>query len=613
MTDGSPPSVIDTLIAAKSGYFYDRQRRMTDKAIADAFKLVRQQARNPSQNLFRHDRVTLDGSRWSALAFYHDRDPAFLDPAPAIKERVCGFLLIVERGSMVAVFKSGLDLPITFKSTWLRRVPDVKVEAALAHEQARFEKIRLRNMSISSYALRTKSLEANDLQNAVGPSGASRFVPQSYSLNRDDGHYSATPNTGRIAHRADKAGHVELVRWASTMIDELEQCPGEVSAFIKAFARPVDLGSLAQGVRPTYLSINAAQLAEDVLDLRSIRFVRAVEDGFEALDKAEASAVISSLDATLEVHSARNGALTLRAEGGRAAVGAIRMNKSRIALRDLRIGDVTELFVESTAFAAGEDDDRAPLRSYLDANDRFIVLFNDLALVYVEGGLFRDDQLAAGGPSLLSYLQTEPLLARSTSEKGGLVDLQPAFDLDSVFSVVATRIASADDVLVCDDLGDEWADFIGLRTGSDPKTISFYHAKHGGLSLGASPFHVSVSQAMKNVGRLALPPEDVGRKIEGWSRPYANFGIAAAMPRILRGDRAAVETAVAEARAAPDTMRRVFIVTSSLSKAAVAETLRRLADGIPAPPHFVQLYWLLMSYFSACQEVGAYGYVICQD
>jgi len=30
-------------------------------------------------------------------------------------------------------------------------------------------------------------------------------------------------------------------------------------------------------------------------------------------------------------------------------------------------------------------------------------------------------------------------------------------------------------------------------------------------------------------------------------------------------------------------------------------------------PHFVQLYWLLMSYFSACAEVGAYPYVVCQE
>jgi len=27
----------------------------------------------------------------------------------------------------------------------------------------------------------------------------------------------------------------------------------------------------------------------------------------------------------------------------------------------------------------------------------------------------------------------------------------------------------------------------------------------------------------------------------------------------------------------------------------------------------VQLYWLLTSYFSACIEVGAYPYVVCQE
>jgi hypothetical protein len=54
------------------------------------------------------------------------------------------------------------------------------------------------------------------------------------------------------------------------------------------------------------------------------------------------------------------------------------------------------------------------------------------------------------------------------------------------------------------------------------------------------------------------------------------------------------------------------IVTSSLSRAAVAAVFANAAQGVQPKPHFVQLYWLLMTYFSACAEVGVVGYVICQ-
>ena len=38
----------------------------------------------------------------------------------------------------------------------------------------------------------------------------------------------------------------------------------------------------------------------------------------------------------------------------------------------------------------------------------------------------------------------------------------------------------------------------------------------------------------------------------------------------------------------------------------------RAADVQPVRPHFVQLYWILMGFFSACAEIGAIGYVVCQ-
>lgn len=54
------------------------------------------------------------------------------------------------------------------------------------------------------------------------------------------------------------------------------------------------------------------------------------------------------------------------------------------------------------------------------------------------------------------------------------------------------------------------------------------------------------------------------------------------------------------------------IVTSSLSRAQVEGVLAAASHGTPPTPHFVQLYWLLMSYFSACIEMGVRGYVVCR-
>jgi hypothetical protein len=78
------------------------------------------------------------------------------------------------------------------------------------------------------------------------------------------------------------------------------------------------------------------------------------------------------------------------------------------------------------------------------------------------------------------------------------------------------------------------------------------------------------------------------------------------------GGRAEIERSIEEARSAPDLVKRVFIVTSSLSRNDVEAAFTAAALGQAPPAHFVQLYWLLTSYFSACTEVGAIGYVVCQ-
>ena len=301
-------------------------------------------------------------------------------------------------------------------------------------------------------------------------------------------------------------------------------------------------------------------------------------------------------------------------DAGGSQTGAIAINKSRIALRDLQLPIILGVEVESTQYTVGQDPNRMSLRRYIDREDRFILLFDALSFAYIDGTLFCDDALIQGGADLLRHLRTSALLANVTDEKGLFTPAHIAFDADSTFGVVVASIADGDEVLVCDDLGDEWADFIGLNNVSSPPRITFYHAKHGSLSLGAGPFHVSVSQAIKNLQRMSLPAEAMGPKIRGWRRNYVSGGgVRTRIPRVSRGNVNEIAREFERARNAPDVIRRVFIVTSSLSRGAVEHALADVTAGHTPDPYFVQLYWLLLSFFSACTEMNAHGYVVCRE
>lgn len=91
--------------------------------------------------------------------------------------------------------------------------------------------------------------------------------------------------------------------------------------------------------------------------------------------------------------------------------------------------------------------------------------------------------------------------------------------------------------LACEDLGDEWADFIGVNSQAQLKTVTFYHAKHGTHSLSAGAFRASVGQAIKNPRHLLLTPESLDPKIEKRNATYNNEGHQTQIPRMLKGIR----------------------------------------------------------------------------
>lgn len=605
--------MIDHLEIAQSGYFHLRKRRLSNDAINRLFTSLRAQARQPSQNLFRADRIALEGARYSAICFSHLRDVSFLAPEANAVERVYGYVLIVEHGPYIAVFKSGLDLPSAFKTAHLGKVANERIERAIAQHDAVFEKLRLRNMSISPLALRSKSLEARDLENTVAISSASRFIPQAYSVRREDGVYSATPTTGRISRRADRAGVEATVTWAIQISELLQADDGEVSGFIRNFARPIELTALSADVRPTFVGIDTIGLANALYSADDgVRLIREGANGVEELQQAEAEAVLAALEPAFPVVRSRR-THEVRAEDGVTPIAVLRIGATRIGLRGLDLPLIADISVESRSQPLGEDDNAVSLSRYLDQENLFTILFSDLALAYIDGALFRDEALVGGGAALLAHLRVDPSLAHTTSEKGDFAVGQVEFAQDCVFRSVVDTIADGDDVLLCDDLGDEWADFIGVRTQSSPKMISFYHAKHGIQSLSASAFHESVGQAIKNLGRMGLPADMLPNKLAGWSNQYRSNGVQTDIARMIRGG---TPQQIAEkldaVRAAPDALQRVFIVTSSLSRAQVEGVLADVAQGTAPSPHFVQLYWLLMSYFSACVEMGVRGYVVCR-
>jgi hypothetical protein len=606
--------MIEQLVINWSAQFSVRAKPLNDAAIESLFSALPATVKNAGKDLFRAVRRTHKGKKYSAICFPYDRQPVFLAEEAGISDRIHGFMLVVEHGDLVAIHKSALEVPADFKSEWLGRIGAGNVERAVAKAGAKFESMRLRLMSTSRQALRTKTLEADDLENAMPMASASRYISQRYRVRRGSTRLTATPNTGRIAQSSDRAGYKAAIDWSIEVMAELAHDTGDVAPFIANFARPVDLASLPTATNPTNLAIDVAELRDRLLsDPPLIRLFGKERSGkFRELTVEEANDLLETLDQEFVVEGARDALRVLDGPGG-AELGGLRWGKSRIALSTFVLAKVDGIYV-APADQGADGDQQTALKMYLDRENLFLILFDDVNIAYVNGELFQDNVMRDGGALFLGHLIPDDSLTSVSSEKGRFRTNQRRFTAGSVFGQVESTIAAGDDILICDDLGDEWADFIGMNTKGAPPTITFYHAKHGKLSLGAGAFHISVSQAEKNLGRLALPKAAIDVKFDGWEKePYKNSNKVTAIARLMRGGpKADIEKHLARLRNSPEVVKRVSIVTSSLSKKAVENAFADIKNGKRPTAHFVQLYWLLTSFFSACAEVGAAGYVICQ-
>lgn len=604
--------MIDDLSVATSANFHLVRKKFSDKAINDLFATLRASHGVTAHNEFKHTREQLDGVRWSAVCFRYESQPSFLEGTSVIRESLCGFLLLIEYQGYAAVLSSRLTLPSSFKTSYLSVVATARVEGAIAKADAIFQRITMRNMSISPYAMRAKTLEAQDLANVVGPAGSRRYAPRTYSVVANGTKSTATPSTGRIGVLSARADLPGIVTFAKSVIDALRVDNADVSPFIRSFARPVSLTEALAASAPIAMAIDTSKLSDAVSSEEAgIRLIRLGGDEAVELSPDELTAVMESLDHPLNIEG--GGRIRMaRAPETDDQAASISLNKNRIALRSLSLPPLADVYVERTAEGLDEDSSRQTLREYLDDTDALIVLFDDVRLAYIDGQVFRDETLLDGGESFLSYFTASAPLATVTSEKGAFAAGQAAFDGASSFGAIVDHIAAPDPILLCDDLGDEWADFIGVSDDAGRTQISFYHAKHGALSLGASPFHVSVSQAIKNLGNMMFPEERLAAKLELWSSNYNAPNQETQIQRTIRSNAPNLGVALRRARLAPDARRRAVIVTSSLSRQQVADAFAAIQGGQRPAPSFVQLYWLLQSFFSACAEVGASGAVVCR-
>jgi hypothetical protein len=272
-----------------------------------------------------------------------------------------------------------------------------------------------------------------------------------------------------------------------------------------------------------------------------------------------------------------------------------------------------------------KDRPKATLTSRLNASQSFRIIPTTPGYIYGYGQFYGIDIRLNGagiGSTLLALVNTVPELSQVSSEKGTGGVGEPTWGADGVFRVIddalcgknsACKLASIFSFsdLVCDDLGDEMADFIAMS--ENERVVVFLHAKCAEKTgISASALYDVCAQTTKNLAFLRFGAERFTGTTNNWNKawnggPKSTYSVA---KRIRSGSKSGSELRreLTKLLSHPMTRREAWIVLgNTLSRKHFAREMRASS----VKPEMLQMAHLLMSTYSACKSVGVELRVFC--
>lgn len=484
------------------------------------------------------------------------------------------------------------------------RVAPGSLERLYRGAVARLTSVSLRNTQLGRYDVRRRSLQAYAVDE-LAPDLA------------DHAHFASTatgftqPRQDQIVQRyvgftnarvSDRSGgtttYEEYVAWLEALADQLDASPRPLAVFNRyAEVVPPPNNPSPENV---LLDFDAALFEESLL-------VAAGKP--RALDIA---------DLCLDVEP--DGTFQLDANGRHYSV-AITWS-AQTQTYHLQSQELDDAYTN-------RDIERRPrsLIAYLNRLQAFrVVPRHARYLIYSRRRFYRPrvplwGEAAAGRLELLNILEPVEQFAQGMKEKGGpksTINNGAGWAAGSLFQRVDSlgagtslnRFMKTLDLLVCDDMGTEVADFIGVD--SKQRRVIAMHAKafDPPRLQSASALHEVSAQALKNLG--FFQPFAVGEpaNLDRWDKPWVNNPVGTVTTRIRRGNCTGQEAwqRVRDALRDPNYAREIWLLLAGgLSKRAL-EANRALTK---PPPETIQILYALQAVWSSVSATGARLRIFC--
>ena len=599
--------LIDHLLLNEGAYFYKTEKQLTKEAIKKIFtdvldgiecKVLTKVYKNENTSSAETGNKKI---KYSLLIFRFKSYPSFFDfdkgdfPDALIEEKLA-YLLIVEIDSNIVFVKKNISHLNTFINS-LTQINADTLTGVLIDESTRFQQMKLSNMSLNGNSLRNKSYEANDLENAMPMYGSNHAVVNKTRFTNTTGLCDVNISTSRLAKYGEKVNLSELLERICALTTKINSYSPSHS-FLTRFAKPQLWDRLHQDLEPTSVLI-------DIFTLNSYIQTLDCKDVF--FKKSDTEKNISSTFARI-IKSGIN-SITFDANEkdlyylqGKRSIGIKKLKSClKICVRD-RDQSVKNIYYQEN------DGRKVRILDLINQLGCFSVGFNDHSYIYTSKRLYMNASILDDFDSILAILTPIEKFNEVQSEKGKLTQKSTEFPNGSMFHIVEKYIFHNAQFLLCDDLGNEWADHIAI-SGT---TISYIHSKcnDGLLSLSASKFQEVIGQALKNVGNMNPDSNAIQKKKERMNGTWGQTAIT----KCRKGTPELYENLHNKLRCNPNNVREICLAVNFLSKSELENAFNKIKNNQPLQQKYsiMQLAWLLSSFISTCKEADLNCRIFCR-
>lgn len=549
-------------------------------------------------NKFREESFLIDRDisyRYSIRVFPTIRPVYFIgkdETEEGLYDRIHAFIIIFEFDNYIGIIKKSCSNISESLEKNFDLITNTMIADTFNDSDVSFQRISLRNMTISDKAIRNRSYEAPDLKGTFSTHAAGRSIPLFLKF-RQGSTVKTISGTGRLVESSHRVNFDNAALWVYNQLLLIRDGGGEKD-FLDAFAKQKKLHEVLEKTSPNAILIESSSLYDQLIeDDISVKYIN--KKGVDVkLKPKELERLISHLERVYPVDSTRN----IMTKVGKAS---LKVNNKTLTfdssfLRSLKVN------------LSGSD---ITLQSYIIKNGFYSITFNNPRYMYFIGNCFEDDSGVSEINSILDMLT--PIINMNTvaSEKGSFRKNSVRFSRESMFDLVE-KAHKNDDYIFCDDLGTEWADHITFN--SNESCISFIHSKHGPHSTSASNLHDVVGQAVKNLGYMNFSKSDFIKKVQNkFIEKYNSPKGATQINRVRKGDLVALDDYLIDLLKDFKLHRKCILSCSFISKNDVKNEFEKIQRGEPVNGHVTQLLWILSSFSHAVKEVSAIPIVYCSE